>query len=120
MPELPRDVTDLALAPVAIAVDEMLRSYEGLDRVDIDFRLALETDRQPRSLEARASAVLETITRSVNLRGWEPAWCDRGLTLRHGEHTLTIGLPAELRDYLALGELPRPRLRGGQRAGLGH
>lgn len=111
MAQLPRDVTDLALAPVVLEVDAVLRSYEGLDREDIDFRLALETDRQPRSLETRAAGVLETVVRTVDLHGWEASWTDRGLCLQHGENAVTLGLPAELRSYLALGDMPRPRFR---------
>ena len=110
MPQLPRDVVDLALAPVVLEVDAALRSYEGLTREDVEFRLALETDRQPRTLEGRAEAVLETIVRSASLRGWEASWSDRGLRLSHGDNSVTLGLPAELRSYLALGDMPRPRL----------
>jgi hypothetical protein len=113
MPQLPRDVTDLALAPVVLAIDDALKTYADLDRHDIDFRIALETDREPRSLEARAAAVLHTLVRDVDLHGWTTSWSDRGLCLQHDDRSVTLGLPASLRSYLALGQMRRPRIGSG-------
>ena len=100
MPPLPHDVTDLALAPVVLAVDSQLESFSGLDQADIAFRIALETNRQPRDARARGEAALETVTRFVDLHGWEATWTGRGLRLTHDAHSVTLAVPQSLRDYL--------------------
>jgi hypothetical protein len=101
MPAFPHDTTDLALAPVVLAIDAQLESFAGLDQEEITLRIALETDREPRNAAQRAEAALETATRFIDLHGWEPAWTSRGLRLRHESHELTLGVPESLRTYLA-------------------
>jgi hypothetical protein len=98
---LPHDVTDLALAPVVLSIDRQLESFSGLDAKDITFRIALETDREPHNAARRADAVLETITRSVDLHGWEIAWTSRGLRLAHDAHSVTLGVPDSVKAHLA-------------------
>jgi len=100
MAPLPHDVTDLALAPVVLAIDGQLEAFSGLDQADIAFRIALETDRQPRDARSRGEAALEAVSRFIDLHGWEATWTPRGLRLTHDARTVTLGVPQSLRDYL--------------------
>lgn len=100
MPTFPHDVTDLALAPVVLAVDTQLESFSAMDQEEIAMRIALETNRQPRNLGQRRDALMETVLRFIDMHGWQVAWSDRGLRLMNDLHTVTLGLPASLRTYL--------------------
>ena len=102
MTPLPHDLADLAMAPVLIAVDTQLESFCGATQHEIAFRIALETDRQPRDAAQRAEAVLETLLRFVDMHGWEARWSTRGLRLSHGDHEVTLGVPSNLISYLAV------------------
>jgi len=100
MPTFPHDVSDLALAPVVLAVDGQLESFSALTQEEIRLRVALETDREPHSAVERREALLEAVLRFIDLRGWQAAWCERGLRLTHDLHSVTLGLPESLQIYL--------------------
>lgn len=101
MTPLPHDITDLALAPVLVTLDSQLESFVGLEPEEIAFRITLETNRQPRDSEQRAQAALETVTRFVDLHGWQVGWTPRGLCVNHDAHRVTLAVPEELRTYLS-------------------
>lgn len=101
MPTFPHDITDLALAPVVLAVDTQLESFSAMAQDEIAFRIALETNREPQDPGQRRDAVLATVVRFIDLHGWQFGWCERGLRLSNGLHTVTLGLPASLCAYLA-------------------
>jgi hypothetical protein len=100
MRPLPHDLSDLALAPVVLSVDDQLDSFSGLDRQEVAMRVVLETNREPRDREQRAAAALETVLRFIDLHGWEAQWTRRGLRLAHGPHAVTLGVPRSLQGYV--------------------
>ena len=50
--------------------------------------------------EDRERALLESILHFTDSRGWIVAWDSRGLRLSHAEHSLVLGVPANLAAYL--------------------
>ena len=97
---MPRDTTDLALAPVVLQVDREIQHYSGLRQDEVVLRVATETNRQPVDFHARRDAMLDALTRFVDLHGWDARINDRGLRLSHGDNAVTLGLPNSIRTYL--------------------
>jgi hypothetical protein len=103
MTRIPHDVVDLALAPVALHLEDRLESLGGLDDHELSLLLALETDHEPRTVAERREALLSVLGRGDHLHGWVCSWSARGLVVRHSATQLTLGLPPALRSYLRLG-----------------
>lgn len=96
----PLDIVDLYLAPVTLSLDQRLNELAEVAPEDLDFRVALETNVQPKDKALRAEALLGTITYLVELHDWRVSWHPRGLLVSHRHHELVLGLPPNLRDYL--------------------
>lgn len=101
MPNLPHDVSDLYLAPVVLAIDAKLDDLSTLEPHAVAQRVAVESNRPDWSRDDREQALLESIRHFIDCRGWTMTWDPRGLRLRHGEHTVVLGVPANLADYLS-------------------
>ncbi len=101
----PHDVTDLYLSPVALALDHRLAEYDNLSQDDVEYRVVLSTNREPRDAAERSELVLGSLTHSLETHGWEVSWAARGLQMRHGEHVMVLGVPESLREYLAAKDL---------------
>lgn len=99
--ERPHDMTDLYLAPVVLGVEARLEELGALSPDDLNFQVILETNIEPENGEERRKAFLETLRRRVELHGWTVSLHERGLAVSHDEHTLVLGLPANLRAYVA-------------------
>lgn len=97
---MPHDLTDLYLSPVALAVDGRLQELGRLDDAELRFRLALETNNEPRDRAAAVAAVLADVAYLTPTHGWELEWDSRGLRLTHDGHTLVLGVPDNLRAYV--------------------
>ena len=102
MTTIPHDMTDLALAPVALAIDARLEELGALDLAALRKRVALDTNGLEVSRELRKHGLLATILRDVELHGWDVSWHRRGFAVSHGPHLVVLGLPASLRAYLDL------------------
>jgi hypothetical protein len=98
----PHDVSDLYLSPLTLELDRRLRELEGLTEAEIDFRVALETDREPRVPGDRPALVLQLLAHALDTHGWQIAWASRGLRLSHDDHELVLGVPDNLRAYLGV------------------
>jgi hypothetical protein len=96
----PHDITDLYLAPVALAVDARIEELGRLDRERLTYEVALESDTPDFTRSMREEALIRTITHLIDCHDWVSSWDPRGLRLTHHEHTLVLGLPAALADYL--------------------
>lgn len=96
----PHDLTDLYLSPVTLELDRRLRDLENLPEAEIHFRIALETDREPRVPGDRPVMALAMLTHALDTHGWVIDWVPRGLRLRHDDHELVLGVPDSLRSYL--------------------
>lgn len=101
MTERPHDLTDLYLSPVALQLDHRLRELEGLSETELEVRVAVATDRDPRLGQDRSHLALEMLTHALEMHGWEASWASRGLRLRHADHELVLGLPDSLRAFIA-------------------
>jgi hypothetical protein len=97
----PHDVTDLLLAPVALALDTRLEELGSLSPTELQYDVALEGDKPHRSRAFREAGLLTAVTHNVALHGWVCSWDQRGLRLTHDGHTIVLGLPPSLTAYLA-------------------
>ena len=100
MAERPQDRTDLYLAPVVLGVEERLEELARLSGDDLRFQVILETDVEPRDAAERREAFVETMRRRVELHGWSLSLRERGLAVSHDEHTIVLGLPNNVKEYL--------------------
>jgi hypothetical protein len=100
MSDRPHDVTDLYLAPVLLAVDARIEELGKLDKGGLAYEVALESDLPGVTRQMREEALIRAITHMTETHHWAFSWDPRGLRLTHDAHTLVLGLPAVLLDYL--------------------
>jgi hypothetical protein len=103
----PKEPKDLALAPVAVAIDVNLQRLRDKSPAEIDYQLTLELN-QPAdsdSSDERASRVLDVALRDVDLHHWSAKVTDDGSRLRlwGGSVSLDLGLSATLLAYIRRG-----------------
>ena len=110
---LPHDISDLYLSPVVLELDDRLNAFEGLSEQEIEFRVALETDSQPRDLADRSQLLLQTLTHFMEMHGWKVGWAPRGLRVSHDDHKLVLGIPDSVRAYLTTWTTTLPAEEGG-------
>jgi hypothetical protein len=96
----PHDLTDLYLAPVALAVDARIEELSQLDRDRLTYEVALESDSPDFTRQLREEALIRTITHLIDTHDWEFSWDPRGLRLTHEAHTFVLGIPALFLEYL--------------------
>lgn len=101
MRNLPHDVSDLYLAPVVLSIEAKLDDLATLDSRTLAQRVAVESNLPDWNRQDRERALLQSILHFIDSRGWTMTWDPRGLRLRHDEHTLVLGVPANLADYLS-------------------
>jgi hypothetical protein len=100
MTELPHDIADLYLAPVALEVDARIAEMGVLTDEKLRVQVAIESDEPDWSADLRTDALLRTLGRLVNLHGWLLSLDERGIRLSHGKHSLVLGAPANFGRYL--------------------
>ena len=100
MTTLPHDITDLYLAPVALAVDARIAELAALPPERLAFRVGLESDLPDWSRAFREDALIRAIGHGIERHGWEFEWDVRGLRLTHDSHTFVLGVPATFWGYL--------------------
>jgi hypothetical protein len=96
----PRDVADLYLAPVVLALDARLDELGALDTEELAERVALDADSPDWSLEMRQSGLLRTVEHMIDLHGWTLSWHPRGLRMVHETSSLVLGVPSVFASYL--------------------
>ncbi len=105
----PKSPTDLALAPVAAAIDLNLQRLRDRQPSEIDYELALELNLNTRgsSRSDRAHWVHESAIRFVDLHDWQTEITNDGdrLRLDGGSVTLDLGLSAALLSYIEDGAI---------------
>lgn len=97
---LPHDTTDLMLAPVALHVDGRLTEFAALQMPALRIEIALASDVPDRTPQQREVALLAALQRFQEMHGWSLSVDPRGVRMSHKEHTLVLGLPAVVRDFL--------------------
>ena len=103
----PKNPIDLALAPVAAAIDLNLRRLRDRPPAEIEDELALElnVDTRGGTQAERVRWLQESAVRFVDLHEWQAEItddCDR-LRLTGGSVTLDLGLSATILRYLEHG-----------------
>lgn len=104
---LPKAPADMALAPVAAAIDLNLQRLRDKSLPEIDYELALELN-QPllaNDRDERAEHVLRLALRNVDCHGWEASITDDGarLHLAGGSVSIDLGLGATVTRYIESG-----------------
>lgn len=100
MASRPHDITDLYLAPVALAVDARIEELGHLDAGRLAYEVAMESDSPDFTRRMREEALIRTVTHLIDCHDWELSWDPRGLRLNHEEHTFVLGIPAVFQEYL--------------------
>ena len=100
MASRPHDITDLYLAPVALAVDARIEELGHLDKDRLAYEVALESDSPDFTRRMREEGLIRTITHLIDCHDWEFSWDPRGLRLTHDAHTFVLGIPAVFLVYL--------------------
>ena len=104
MASRPHDITDLYLAPVALAVDARIEELGHLDKNKLAYEVAIESDSPAFTRRMREEALIRTITHLMDHHDWKMSWDPRGLRLVHGGHTFVLGIPAVFLEYLDGGQ----------------
>jgi hypothetical protein len=103
-PKVPKD---LALAPVAAAIDLNLVHLRDKSPAEIDFALALALNRTTTDGDRadRAAWVLDEAVRGVDLHAWDAEITDDAARLRlsGGSVTIDLGLSASIMRYIEHG-----------------
>ena len=99
----PSSVTDLALAPVIIAIERNLAGLRDSD--DLAYTLALELDDDEmlyHSPAERAARIQRCAVRNVDLHGWSvsPTADLHGMEVSHGHFAVSVMLGERLVDYV--------------------
>ena len=100
MPARPHDITDLYLAPVALAVDARIAELGRLDKERLAYEVGLESDTPDFTRQMREEGLIRTVTHLVETHDWKFSWDPRGVRLTHDEHTFVLGIPAVFIEYL--------------------
>jgi len=107
----PHSAADLAMAPVLIGIERNLAPLRSSTDLELALALALnDDDSMYPGAEERAQRVLRSAIRNVDLHGWAvaPTPDRHGLTVSHGEYTVSIMLGAQLTGYVERGYRPAP------------
>jgi hypothetical protein len=100
MTELPHDIADLYLAPVALQVDARIAQLGTLTDEKLALQVGIASDEPDWSVELRKEALLCTVGHLSDLHAWALSWDDRGVRLSHGRHAVVLGVPANFRRYV--------------------
>jgi hypothetical protein len=92
-------MTDLQLAPTALALDRRLEEMGELDLDQLTERVAIESNCPDWTREMRDAGLLATVGYLIDLNGWELSWDVRGLRMKHALHSLVLGVPATFTAY---------------------
>ena len=87
----PHDMADLYLAPVVLAVDARIEELGHLDKDQLAYEVALESDSPGLTRGMREEALLRTVTHLIDCHAWEVSWDPRGLRVAHDAHTFVLG-----------------------------
>jgi hypothetical protein len=96
---MPRDLTDLQLAPTALALEHRLKEMGELDLDQLTERIAIESNCPDWTREMRDAGLLSTVAYLIDLNGWELSWDPRGLRMKHALHSLVLGVPPTFTAY---------------------
>lgn len=99
-PLRPRDLADLYLAPILLAIDERLEELAPLNPGALAFEIVLATNQEPRDVTERPIVLLDALRAGIDLHDWEVSLDSRGLRVERAGRSVVLGLPTNIRDYL--------------------
>lgn len=99
MADRPHDVTDLYLAPVALAIDARIEELGKMDKDRLAYEVALDADSPELTRQMREEGLIRTVTQTIDTHHWTFSWDPRGLRMTHEEHTFVLGIPAVFKEY---------------------
>lgn len=100
---MPHDLVDLRLAPVALELDKALQELGAYNARSLAYQIMLVTNRSEPDLsgtDERQELLLRTVTQFIDLHGWTVTWDPRGVRLRHGDHTMVLGVSRSIRRFV--------------------
>lgn len=100
MSYLPRDISDLHLAPVALLLDARITELALLDNDELAERVAFESDCPDWTLDLRIAGLLGCVRHCIDCHNWALSWEPRGIGLSHGEYAVVLGVPPTFVDYV--------------------
>jgi len=96
----PHDLTDLAFAPAALALDGRIAELGSLTADEVNFRVALEANTDTSNRDTRGAALIAALTQGLELHHWQAGIDPRGVRLFHDDHAIVLGLPESVRAFL--------------------
>jgi hypothetical protein len=103
MPLLPKEPTDLALAPVAVQIDRNLAPIRDISPEEIRYSVALQLNAvTPETDTGRAEQIHDIAVRDVEMHNWHAdVSADHArLKLAGGSVSLELGLSDSIRRYI--------------------
>lgn len=97
---IPHDVPDVLLAPVVLHIDARLAEFGAMPGPQLRHEIGVMSDLPDRTRPLREAALLRALEHFQDLHGWTLNLDERGVRLTHATHTLTLGLPPAVRDFL--------------------
>ena len=90
LPTLPKDLTDLQLAPRVLTIDRRWDELDLLELRELRLGVALQAPPPDRSRASRRQALLMMVCHQLDSRGWAMSWNDRGIRILHDHHHVTL------------------------------
>ena len=100
MAAIPRDIKDLYLAPVVLSIDALLEEFGRLGQEDLLKRIHADSRLADGDRAMREAGLIQTLRLDSDTHGWEFLIDERGVRLRHAEHTFVLGIPNSVREVL--------------------
>ena len=100
MTQTPHDFSDLYLAPVVLVVDARLEELGKLNPGQLAYEIALASDRPDFTRRMREDALIAAVEYLIETHHWTLSCDPRGLRVSHHGHTLVLGVPVTIREYL--------------------
>lgn len=85
---------------MTLAVDGRLEELARLTPEELVCEIAVTANSDAKSSVERQRAVVSAATYPLDLHGWNVDLSPRGLRLHHAEHSLVLGLPPNVLEYL--------------------
>ncbi len=106
----PHTLSDLALAPVLVAIERNLAVLRTSDDLELALALDLNDDESfYRSPAERAARIGRFATRNIDLHGWQvqPTADRYGLAVEHGPHAVSVMFGKRVTSYVESGQVSR-------------
>lgn len=97
----PHNITDLHFAPVLLSLDARLEELGTLDAKALSYRIALESNKADYDVDMRIAGLLDSVRHFIDCHGWDLSWQARGIQVSHGTHSVVLGVPDVVAEFVA-------------------